>query len=617
MAQQETYKINVESNAAEVTREVDEAVKDLKQSVDSVNSSASSSLDNVSQSAEKAADNIGKSASGMKDLAEESVDVKEGVDGAVTVLDQFTGGLAGMLVNVTRGFKAFGKTSVASFKASIAGANGLKKALIATGIGALVVAVGLLVAYWDDIVGFISGASAEQKELLAATEATKIAAQDRLTATEGSENSLKLQGKSEREIRDLKIQQTQEVILATKAQLEQQKQMKKAQVEAAERNQKIAAGVIAFLTAPITILLGAVDALTFGLKQVGVLEEATSLAEEYLMDTAALVGFDAEEVEAEADATIKETQDALNKLENQRDGYILANQDADQAAADQASADAKAAADKKEQDEKAAAEKLAALKEEIRKAEANNQEEIRQQELEDTEAYYQNLIQQAIDNGLETEELEKTQAEKLAELKAKYRQEDLDAEQKLEDDKQAIRDKDAEEEQQKFNERIQMVRDGFDAMSAIADAFAGESEEQQRRNFQIQKALSAANVVVGTIEGVQNAYTTAQKSPLTVAFPGYPYVQAGLATAFGIAQLQQIRKSQFQGGGSPTAPSSAGGGAGTAMAGTSPSFNIVGGSGANVIAESLSKTPLKAYVVGSDVTTQQELDRKQIKSATL
>ena len=75
MAQQETYKINVESNAAEVTREVDEAVKDLKQSVDSVNSSASSSLDNVSKSADKAADNIGKSASGMRELADESVDV--------------------------------------------------------------------------------------------------------------------------------------------------------------------------------------------------------------------------------------------------------------------------------------------------------------------------------------------------------------------------------------------------------------------------------------------------------------------------------------------------------------------------------------------------------------
>ena len=164
---------------------------------------------------------------------------------------------------------------------------------------------------------------------------------------------------------------------------------------------------------------------------------------------------------------------------------------------------------------------------------------------------------------------------------------------------------------------LQMTKDTLDAVAALSDAFAGEDEEQQRRNFNIQKALSAANVTISTIEGAQNAYTTAQKSPITPFFPAYPAIQAGLATAFGIAQLQQIRKSQFQGGGDPTAPSSAGGGAGTAMAGTTPSFNIVGGSGANVIAESLSKTPIKAYVVGSEVTTQQELDRKQIKSATL
>ena len=616
MAQQETYKINVESNAAEVTREVDEAVKDLKKSVDSVGDSANSSLDNLGQSAEKAANNISKSASGMSDLADESIDVKDGVDGAVTVLDQFTGGLAGMIVNVTRGFKSFGATSVASFKASIAGASGLKKALIATGIGALVVAVGLLVAYWDDIVGFINGASAEQRELLAATEATAQAANDKLTATESSENSLKLQGKTEREIRDLKIQQTEEVILATEAQLEQQKALKKSQVEAAERNQKIAAGVIGFLTAPIVVLLGAVDALTYGLKQVGILEEATSLAEGYVMGTASLIGFDPDEVAEEGDATIAETEKVLRELKNKRDGFKLANRQADQDAAARASADAEAEAEKKEQEEKAAAEKLAALKEEIRKAEANTQEEIRQQELEDTEKYYDDLYWQAVLNGLDTEELEITKAEKLAELKEQYRQEDLDAEQELADKRREIAEKEAENQQQMFNERVQMVRDGFDMMSAIADAFAGESEEQQRRNFQIQQALSAANVVVGTIEGAQNAYTTAQKSPLTVAFPAYPYVQAGLATAFGIAQLQQIRKSQFEGG-TPSAPSAAGGGAGTAMAGTSPSFNIVGGSGANVIAESLSKTPLKAYVVGSEVTTQQELDRKQIKSATL
>jgi len=621
MAQQETYKINVESNAAEVTREVDEAVKDLKQSVDSVGDSASSSLDSLGQSAEKAADNIGKSASGMRDLADESVDVKDGVDGAVTVLDQFTGGMAGMITNVTRGFKSFGRTSVASFRASIAGASGLKKALIATGIGALVVAVGTIVAYWDDIVAAVNGVSQEQLDILDATEKTRDASQDILTATESSENSLKLQGKSEREIRDIKIQQTNEVILATEAMLEQQRLLKKSQIQAAKRNQDIAAGILGFLSIPMKLLLQAVDTLTYGLQQVGILKEATKLYDESRaaqadMDMAKMLGFDPDEVEAEADATIKETTEALTALRNKRDGFILANQQADQAAADQASADAKAAAEKKEQEEKTEAEKLAALKEEIRKAEATNQEEIRKQELEDTEKYYEDLYFQAVLNGLDTEQLEISKQERLAELKEKYRQEDLDAEQELADKKKEIQEKEAEDRQQIRNEAIQMVKDSFDAMSALADAFAGESEEQQRRNFQIQKALSTANVVVGTIEGASNAYTTAQKSPFTAFFPGYPLVQAGLATAFGIAQLQQIRKSQFEGS-TPDAPSSAGGGAGTAMAGTSPSFNIVGGSGANVIAESLSKTPLKAYVVGSDVTTQQQLDRNRVKAATL
>ena len=621
MAQQETYKINVESNAAEATREVDDALKDLKKSVDSVGDSASSSLDSLGQSAEKAADNIGKSASGMRDLADESVDVKDGVDGAVTVLDQFTGGMAGMITNVTRGFKSFGRTSVASFRASIAGASGLKKALIATGIGALVVAVGTIVAYWDDIVAAVNGVSQEQLDILDATEKTRDASQDILTATESSENSLKLQGKSEREIRDIKIQQTNEVILATEAMLEQQRLLKKSQIQAAKRNQDIAAGILGFLSIPMKLLLQAVDTLTYGLQQVGILKEATKLYDESRaaqadMDMAKMLGFDPDEVEAEADATIKETTEALTALRNKRDGFILANQQADQAAADQDSADAKAAAEKKEQEEKTEAEKLAALKEEIRKAEATNQEEIRKQELEDTEKYYEDLYWQAVLNGLDTEQLEISKQERLAELKEKYRQEDLDAEQKLEDKKKEIQEKEAEDRQQIRNEAIQMVKDSFDAMSALADAFAGESEEQQRRNFQIQKALSAANVVVGTIEGASNAYTTAQKSPFTAFFPGYPLVQAGLATAFGIAQLQQIRKSQFEGS-TPDAPSSAGGGAGTAMAGTSPSFNIVGGSGANVIAESLSKTPLKAYVVGSDVTTQQQLDRNRVKAATL
>ena len=178
---------------------------------------------------------------------------------------------------------------------------------------------------------------------------------------------------------------------------------------------------------------------------------------------------------------------------------------------------------------------------------------------------------------------------------------------------------DQESEQEKINRRRetnaavnQIAIQGLDAISALSEAFAGESEEQQKRAFEVQKALSAANTVVSTIEAAQNAYATAQKSPITAAFPAYPAVQAGLATAFGIAKLKQIQRSKFE---SPDVPTET-----TAPTGRSftPSFNVVGASGTNQIAQSLRQQgPVRAYVVGSDVSSQQEMDRKRVKNATL
>jgi hypothetical protein len=178
---------------------------------------------------------------------------------------------------------------------------------------------------------------------------------------------------------------------------------------------------------------------------------------------------------------------------------------------------------------------------------------------------------------------------------------------------------DQESEQEKINRRMetqqaitQMAVQGLDAISALSEAFAGESEAQQRKAFQVQKALSAANTVVSTIEAAQNAYSTAQKSPITAAFPAYPAIQAGLATAFGVAKLRQIQNSKFE---SPEAPTETSAPTGAAF---TPSFNVVGASGTNQIAQSLRQQgPVRAYVVGSDVSSQQEMDRKRVKNATL
>jgi hypothetical protein len=70
------------------------------------------------------------------------------------VLDQYTGGLFGL----ARKWWEMGKAAKTSL-------NGIKTGLISTGIGALVVALGLVVAYWDEITAALGFANDEQEDL--------------------------------------------------------------------------------------------------------------------------------------------------------------------------------------------------------------------------------------------------------------------------------------------------------------------------------------------------------------------------------------------------------------------------------------------------------------------
>jgi hypothetical protein len=167
--------------------------------------------------------------------------------------------------------------------------------------------------------------------------------------------------------------------------------------------------------------------------------------------------------------------------------------------------------------------------------------------------------------------------------------------------------------------KFQMAKDGLAAISALSAAFAGDDEASKKRQFEFQKKLSLATAVISGIEAVQNAYTTAQKSPYTAAFPGYPYVQAGLAAAFSLAQVASISRTQFE---SPDTniDSSGGGGSGApAQSQMSPQFNIVGRSGINQLADSVNarnQQPIQAYVVAGQVTNAQQLARRRARTAT-
>ena len=112
----------------------------------------------------------------------------------------------------------------------------------------------------------------------------------------------------------------------------------------------------------------------------------------------------------------------------------------------------------------------------------------------------------------------------------------------------------------------------------------------------IGKAAAVASATISGIEGVQNAFTTAQKSPITAAFPGYPFVQAGLAGAFSAVQIQKILS-----GGKPDTSGSGGGRAMSTTATPAPQMM----SGAFELTGGMQPEPVKAFVVTDEMTNSQ------------
>lgn len=137
--------------------------------------------------------------------------------------------------------------------------KGIKTGLAATGIGLFVVVLGTIVAYWDEIKAAVSGVSEEQKKLNANSQANLDIQKSKLTAIDSQENILKLQGKSEREILNIKIAQTDETIKAAKAQILNNERTAKAQIEASQRNKDILSGILQFMSLPLTLLLRTID----------------------------------------------------------------------------------------------------------------------------------------------------------------------------------------------------------------------------------------------------------------------------------------------------------------------------------------------------------------------
>jgi hypothetical protein len=509
----------------------------------------------------------------------------------------------------------------------IKGFASLGKALLANPIFAIGAAVALIIMNFEELKGFVDGVSSAQKESLALAKENVNAAQRELDLIGQSENILREQGKSEREILEMKIARTQAVIDEQKIVIAGLESIQESQIAAAKRNKGFLVGIMNFLQAPLRLILMTIDGIGDSLVKLGVLEKGFGLAK--MLDEGinflANQVFNPEETEKKGKADIQAAKDQLNNLENQLAGHRQAVKNIDKKARDEANAAAKKqaekekeAADKKAAQEKKDAEERLARKERERKA----QEETDNTRLDAEEALAEEIFQaglsaqdkelRALDDyyfekkelaklyGQDATALLKEEEEKKAAIIKKY-QDEADAKQKEKDEKEAADKKKRQED------TVQLAANGFQTLSALTDAFEGQSKKAQEKAFKVRKAASIAQTLISTYQGAMQAY----QSQLIVGDPS-SVVRGAIAAAFvvatGLANVKKIAAQKFDGGtqGPGPAPSPPSLGGGGSMAGGTPTFNPVDMSFINNRPAQGAQT----YVLAGSVSNAQDANAK-------
>ena len=226
---------------------------------------------------------------------------------------------------------------------------------------------------------------------------------------------------------------------------------------------------------------------------------------------------------------------------------------------------------------------------------------------------------------IEDEEKLKLDEEKQAFIEAELGKQELDLEeQRAKALDELMRFEHTAEQKAAINDKYNKLQEQQDkAVSAAKLGIAKQGmaliAEIAGEGSAVGKAMAIGQATISGIEGVQNAFSTAQESPITAAFPAYPYIQAGLAGAFSALQIKKIASTKANGKGSSPSPSSSVGGA-PATPAIPPAFNVVGTSDTNQLADAIggqTQQPVQAFVVASEVTTAQELDRNIVTGATI
>ena len=468
--------------------------------------------------------------------------------------------------------------------------NAIKGAIGATGIGALVIALGAVYYYWDDIKEAISGVSQEQMNLNRLTNENYEKSKQQLTTLDSQDNILKLQGKSEKEILNLKIKQYDETIKAAKFNIQSLQTLNKLRIKSLEDNYNTAkrftdsialliSQTLMKLTIPIDKLFAVINIASNAISGKNLINiSATAELNKSLFslsESTAKSIFDVEGLKAEAAKQQKEYEAELLKIENEKAGI------------------------------------------QSRLLELNKNQSSSKSVSSNSTQQKEGVIKESTDPldkiNPATGQTYKSELESLkiaSDARRKQIEDDLAFEDMINTQRYDMEKEWADKQKQIEKDKAQAKIDALDAVANslyMASDILGE-------NTAAGKALAIASSVISTYTSAQKAYEATVGIP--IVGPVLAPINAGLAVAAGLKNIKSIMSVKVPNDKS-SAPNISGVKGGSASM-PSPTFNVAGDAGVNQIASTLAnQQPIKAYVVGKEVSTQQSLDRNIVKNATL
>jgi len=520
---------------------------------------------------------VNKTGRSAKKTNKELSAFSEGGKQLVGALDRQTGGLASKFVAVGKAAKLSGKA--------------MRTALISSGIGLAVAAVGLLVEYWDEIgeaLGFINKDLENQAiEINKSIEASNI----KLASLKNQQTILELQDKSTTNIKNsikeellLQVQKNVELLKNLQTQLE------------LEKNSQ---------------------------KEVGFLEKAAFWVGTRLGSTTALA-LATRDITKENERQ-EEIQEQINKANTQAENLAISLLQLDKKANDEkqkAADEANKAAEKAERKAKEAEKARIDAIERIRKGLIDTEAEEREEKLRLIKEDYNQQIALAAEfygaNSIKILELKAAQKAAEDEQQAEFDEQDKARKDKLDEEEKKRKEKQLADDKKISDAAIKIAELEEEAKRTSLEGYAGAINSLSNTIGQetaAGKGLAVASSLINTYAAITGQLKTAAGSP-GGAIPGYAIAQAIATGVAGFAAVKKIVAVQVPGGGGsgssqtgslPTAP-------------TPPAFNVVGASGETQLADAIGRQtqrPARAYVVSNDVTTAQEMDRNIIEGASI